>query len=459
MIKQRLSFFDRAHLIILILIIGGIAVGIHLISQQRIGLDSKATQESPPVSAFFTLDQPLKQRGKEFQLIVKLNPNDSSFYGFDLYFTYDKEKVELASNFLDDIGQAYDVEQGFFKRIEKDKSADKIQIYGAKLGGEPLSGKDDIEIAKIRFKVRDHLIDGDKILFNWDGANTKIAGDKAVVNINRQEGVFIFGSDETQSQQIAVIPPQQTVFVPPVVPPQEALSTSAPTETAAETQVQVQAAPTSVPALPTPTVVQILPTVRSIAQVNPIPTSAIISQNTLTILLRFQGISTKPKRTSILPIMVTVTGGQLVAPFTQTVQFTADTQGIWKGTMSSSSIPQGSGYALSVQGPYYLKKKICHQSPREQKSGSYSCTDGQISIMSGSHTIDASSITLLTGDLPSADGAQDGVINSRDAVFVRSNLLSQDQKIRDKADIDFNNEINVIDYALVLKAIEIQSVK
>lgn len=458
MIRQRFSFFDRAHLMLLVLIIGGIATGVYLISQQRISLRSKAAQESPPVSAFFALDRSLKQRGKEFQLIVKLNPNDSSFYGFDLYFTYDKDKVELTSNFLDDIGQAYDPAQGFFKRIEKDKNADKIQIYGAKLGGEPLSGKDAIEIAKIRFKLRDNLLDGDKILFNWDSENTKIAGDKVAVNIDRQEGTFVFGSDETRSQQIAVIPPQQSVAVPPVViPPQEALPILAPTEgtEVAQTSLLPPPLPTVVPALPTPTVDSPRPTVAP----TPTLTSAVMSQNTLSILLKFQGISTKPKRTATIPVVVTIAGGQPAKTLIQTIQFTADDNGIWKGVMSASSVPQGSGYALSMQGPYHVKKKICHQSPRENKSGSYTCSDGQISIKSESQTVDFSGITLLAGDLPSADGVQDGVINSRDAVFVRTNLLSQDSKIRDKADIDFNNEINVIDYALVLKAIEIQSVK
>lgn len=441
MIRQRFSFFDRAHLILLILIIGGIAVGVHLISQQRISLRSKAAQESLPVSAFFALDQPLRQRGKEFQLIVKLNSNGSSFYGFDLYFTYDKEKVELAKNFLDDIGQSYNPEQGFFKKINSDENTNAVQIYGAKLGGEPLSGKDDIEIAKIRFKVRDHLVDGDKIFFQWDSENTKIAGDKTAVNIDRQEGVFVFGSDETRSQQIAVIPPQQSVAVPPVViPPQEALPTLAPTE-------NTEVAQTSLVPPPPQTVAPALPT----------PSSSVLSQNTLSILLKFQGISTKPKRTSTLPIVVTVAGGQLKRSMTQTIPFTADDQGIWKGTISTSSISQGSGYAVSIQGPYHLKEKICHQSPREKKPGSYICVDGQISIKSGQQTLDLTGITLLAGDLSSVKGAQDGVINSRDAVFVRTNLLSQDSKIRDKADIDLNGEVNVIDYALILKALEIEA--
>ena len=454
MMKQQLSSFDRIHLLFLILIIGGIVTGVYLISsQQRLGLRSKAAQETPPVRAFFTLDQPIKQRGKEFQLIVKLNPNGSSFLGFQLNFTYDKEKVDVAFNFLDDLGQAYDAEKGFFKRIEKDKDTDKIQVYGAKLGGEPLAGNEDIEIAKIRFKLRDQLTDGDKILFSWDSENTKLAGDKTAVALNSQEGVFIFGSDQTQSQsqQIAAVPP----IVPPVIPPQsEALVPvlPSPTNTPAG-QPTPLIPPTLLQSLPTPTIVPLFPTSVSLP---PRPTSSPMPQNnTLTILLKFQGISQKPKR-SVMPVSVTVKGELLEKPLSQTIQFTADDQGIWKGQVKSSIIPKGYRYSFSVKGPHHKEVQFCHQAPIEKKPGTYKCADRQISITSDQQVFDFSHVILPAGDLQSDDGPSDGVINSRDAVFVKAHLLTQDEKIRDKVDINGDEEATVIDYALLLKGLEIQ---
>lgn len=454
MLKQRLSIFDRAHLILSVLIIGGIVTGVYLISQQRLSLRSKAAQETPPVRAFFTIDKPLKERGKEFQVIITLNPNGSPFLGFQLNFIYDKEKVDLASNFLDDIGQAYNSEQGFFKRIEKDKDTDKIQIYGAKLGGEPLSGNENIEIAKIRFKLRDTLSDGEKIVFTWDRENTKLAGYKVAVPLDMKEGRFVFGSDQTTSQeeiiQVPVIPPQESAQ-DPIIPPQKI--DSLPQENVQSTLPSPVIQPTSPPLMVNPTTIPTLVPTQKLIQ----PTSPVVipQQNTLTFLLKFQGISQKPKR-SMMPVLISVKGGALDKPVSQTIQFTADDQGVWKGQMKSSVVPKGYRYSFAVKGPYHREVTVCHQSPIEKKPGTYKCSDGQISIISDEQMFDFSHVILPVGDLQSIDGPADGVINSRDAVFVRSNFLTQDAKIRDKIDVNGDGEGNVIDYVLVLKGIEIQ---
>ncbi len=443
-IRKRFSFIEKVHIIFLILIIGGIITGVYLISEQRL-LRSKADIEIPLVRAFFTIDAPLKQRGKEFQLIITLNPHGSSFYGFDLYFTYDKEKVELATNFLDDIGQTYDANKGFFKRIEKDKDADKIQIYGAKLGGAPLSGNENIEIAKIRFKLRDKLTDGEKILFTWDRENTKLAGDKVVVALDMKEGRFVFGSDQITSQE--------EIVQAPIIHPQE--SAPLPTESV-QSVIPPVIPPTSQPTSPPVVIPTIIPTLvppQKLIQ----PTSPVVipQQNALTFLIKFQGVSQKPKR-SVMPVLITVKGGSLTKPLSQIIQFTADDGGIWKGALQSSSIPKGYSYSFSVKGPYHKEVLFCHQAPIEKKPGDYRCSDSQISIVADTQVFDFSHVILPVGDLQSRDGPADGVINSRDAVFVRTNLLTHDAKIRDKVDVNGDEESNVIDYALVLKGLEIQ---
>lgn len=219
--KKFFSLSAGIRLTAVFLIIAGIGAGIYLISTQRIGTLPKAAPDTPTVKIFFEADAPVA-KNKEFSLLLKLNPMGAYLRAFETYFSYDPAKVELVGNFLDDLGQAYNAEQGFFKKINPDREKNTVQVYGAKIGGEPISGIDDIELAKIRFKVKANLKDDDEISFRWS-QETKIVGDTTALNQVLEDGLFALGTKESKPMSAAAASdpsPTSVVEAPanPVVP-------------------------------------------------------------------------------------------------------------------------------------------------------------------------------------------------------------------------------------------------
>src|SRR3989344_2972468 len=77
-------------LLLLTLLVGSILL------YRRIGLRPKATPGVPSLS--FWVSPGTLQAGQNFDLIFKVNPNNASFYAFELYANYDPTKVEFQNN-------------------------------------------------------------------------------------------------------------------------------------------------------------------------------------------------------------------------------------------------------------------------------------------------------------------------------------------------------------------------
>lgn len=427
--KNALKKSDRVRLLGLALAVVGLFGSIYFLSIQRIGILPKAAEEGPHVRLFFDRDAPLK-RGKDFSLILKLNPQGASLYGFEVMIRYDGERVELSRSVIDDLTQAFNAEAGFFKRIEQVEEGRAIRVYGAKLGGDPISGTDDIELAKIRFKVKETVADTDEIAFSWDRQETKIAGDKVAVAADTSDAKLTLG-EAPISQNAPVVEPttaatQQQQPVEPVIEP-----TVLPT-------VGQSIQPTILPPSPTP---------------QQPPAQGVSQGRSITLLLRTQGIVARPKNNS-LRVAVTIAGGSLTQPISEEATFTADDKGIWKGTLSFASAPKAAGYVFFLKGEHHVKEKICHEAPVEKQPGSYSCSSGQISVTDGSQTLDFSGVLQLGGDLAAQNSGQDGKVNANDAAFVRNHLLSTDPAVVKSADINKDGIVNVIDNALIFKTLE-----
>ncbi len=132
---------------------------------------------------------------------------------------------------------------------------------------------------------------------------------------------------------------------------------------------------------------------------------------------------------------------------------------VFIGTVTFPTSSPSSGYSVIVKGPRQLAKKVCVSVPTETEGGSYSCGVGQISLSSGTNSLDFSGILMLAGDLP----AQDGIVSSYDLSFLRNNLCNDDHPtictdpgVLSVGDVDLDGRVTTRDYSLVLSSISIK---
>ncbi len=184
--------------------------------------------------------------------------------------------------------------------------------------------------------------------------------------------------------------------------------------------------------------------------VTPIPTQPPGNGEVSAVLhfaVRAQGILKKPN----------IAGGELfnvwlVGPTNvgTTVVLTPDGNGIYLGKANVSLIP--GKYTLYIKGPRHLKKRVCHNTPKETSIGTYRCSLGNVNLTGGPNTLDFTAITLLTGDLP----AQDGVVDSYDISFVRQSLGSTDSGKVTIGDINRDGIVDTQDMSLIIQSLNIK---
>lgn len=211
--------------------------------------------------------------------------------------------------------------------------------------------------------------------------------------------------------------------------------------------------PTSPPGEPSPTP-------RPTGPGGPSPTSPPSGRDvTLDLKLKFQGILRTPKsQYNKMDIKVTLAGGDLTQPVSQTGTFTASGEGIWTGKVTFANVLPLAGilpsdYKVLVKGPKHVQKKVCQTTPTETFPGTYSCGDGNITLVSGGNNLDFIGIYQLVGDLP----YQDGVVNAYDASLVRNNLGKSDPETLSFADLNLDGMVNAQDYSLVIAALSVRA--
>lgn len=178
---------------------------------------------------------------------------------------------------------------------------------------------------------------------------------------------------------------------------------------------------------------------------------------TLALKIKLQGVTKKPANSNAITVQVKLGGGGLSQSTAyQTMQMSVDDSGVWSGRATFNSIPTGGGYRVYIKGPKHIQKKICDSAPTESPSGAYHCGDGKITLKAGDNTLDFSNIIQLAGDLPQADGRQNGVIDSYDTTYIRQNLGSTDATKLTIGDLNLDKVIDSQDYSTVLQSLSIK---
>jgi hypothetical protein len=167
--------------------------------------------------------------------------------------------------------------------------------------------------------------------------------------------------------------------------------------------------------------------------------------------VKFQGIIGKPAGSDKMSVVVKLAGGSLNSPQVASPKvLIADGNGTFKGTVGFNATA-GSGHHLLIKGPRHLQKRVCASNPTESAPGSYHCTGGAITLALGGNPLNLSGIRLLVGDLPIT--TQDGVVDSKDAVYIRNNLGKTDADIRAAADLNQDGIVDSQDYSLVVASL------
>jgi len=187
----------------------------------------------------------------------------------------------------------------------------------------------------------------------------------------------------------------------------------------------------------------------------PNPTYGAASTINLNLKLKFQGITAKPKdEYNKLSVKVKLGGGALTQLTDyQTADFTADSTGIWSGSVSFTQIQVGGKYKVYIKGPKHLQKKVCASTPTETSSGTYSCSEGNITLVAGANDLDLSGIFQLVGDLP----VQNGIVDSYDTTLVQTNLGKTDAEALRLADLNLDGKVDTQDHSLVIAALSLKA--
>lgn len=171
----------------------------------------------------------------------------------------------------------------------------------------------------------------------------------------------------------------------------------------------------------------------------------------LNLKIRFQGVTEQPSEPyRQLNTKIILSAEDKSFREESIIPFIVNNEGIWSGKFSAKNVPLGAKYSIFIKGPKHLMKKVCKLDPSESVSGTYKCSSGNIQLKTGTQNIDFSKIILLVGDIP----VQDGIINSVDAVYVRSNFGSQTASIVARADLNLDGIVHTQDMVLMLKALE-----
>jgi hypothetical protein len=187
--------------------------------------------------------------------------------------------------------------------------------------------------------------------------------------------------------------------------------------------------------------------------VTPAPATTV----SLALKLKLQGITKKPANSNPISVQVKLGGGSLngeTAP--QTTQFTVDDNGVWTGKVSFLLVSPGSGYRVYVKGPKHIQKKVCVVTPTETDPGTYHCADGAITLKAGDNSFDFSGITQMAGDLPQTGTQQNGIIDSYDTTFIRTNLGATDSSKTAIGDLNLDNIIDTQDMSMIYKSLSIK---
>ncbi len=177
------------------------------------------------------------------------------------------------------------------------------------------------------------------------------------------------------------------------------------------------------------------------------PTPGAPQKVTLDMTIRMQGVFSKPARSAGVPVEVKLAGPKETLSATPTFEW--QNNGTLKGKVEFASVTPGTGYTITFRPPLHITRRICDTGPIEIFEGQYRCFGQTITLKAGSNTIDASGILQVAGDIPDESGARDNVINSADMGYVRANLGKTDATAISRADLNYDNAVDLKDYNII----------
>jgi len=192
--------------------------------------------------------------------------------------------------------------------------------------------------------------------------------------------------------------------------------------------------------------------------VTPTPISTASGNTKLTLKLKFQGIGSKPADSlNSMAVKLKVKGGDLKSDIERTATFTSDASGVWSGLTGFDLPSSGKKYTIYVKGPRHVQKKICDSAPSETAGGTYKCSDENIILSPGSHSLDFSELTLLSGDIYGPNKVQDAVVNSVDISYVRNNLRETESSVLSVCDINLDGKCDTQDFSLIISSLSVKN--
>lgn len=167
--------------------------------------------------------------------------------------------------------------------------------------------------------------------------------------------------------------------------------------------------------------------------------------------LRLQGVPTRPNRPRPVGMKIGFGDAGMAKTKYTNATFNFDDNGLLRGSVSMA-LSSLRGLKTLIKCDHCIQKKICDSTPTESVPGIYVCDKGKINLKAGSNQLDLSTVLLLVGDL----GEQDGITNSFDIALVRNNFGRSDDEALKVADLNYDGEVNQLDYALVIRALSIK---
>jgi hypothetical protein len=181
--------------------------------------------------------------------------------------------------------------------------------------------------------------------------------------------------------------------------------------------------------------------------------------------IRLQGILKKPPtELRTIPVAVTLQGGELLQePVSKTITMTAGQNGIWTGKVQYTDVfitgTSASNFRITLKPPQHLKRIICDTRPVEYNAGAYTCSDedSALELKLGKNTLDFTQMYFFSGDLP-IDDKQNGVINSEDIVFLRTNLGTPNKSLQVIGDLNRDGIVDSQDLSLAVFTLSVTNV-
>ncbi len=194
--------------------------------------------------------------------------------------------------------------------------------------------------------------------------------------------------------------------------------------------------------------------------------------------IKLQGVVRKPADDlSTIPVKVTLKGARGTFPISVTTNFGVNSGAEWSGSVVLPNVPSGT-YTIFVKGRKHLQRKVCFATrqaptatqiptppygedypPNEEPDPDPNCVNDKIALQGGKrYEIQMSAkerVHLFAGDLP-IGGAQDGVIDSLDLIYLRNRVGMRDEEYLKVGDLNLDKFINAQDHSLPIAVLNLE---